>query len=305
MVASNWQPDPELIFVRNFVNAVYRFRMDEATVYLRLTPESHRSEEEIASELHFIHYLASNDYPVAESIPSSGGDWVRRIEVEGSTYLASVFAEAPGREFSTGVDLDGEFFRMAGRSLGRLHRLAQEYTPPSGFTRFEWIMDRWHRFAELVPESEVEAWSLYNELQEWTAGLSCTPSTFGLIHGDFTILNMRIVPERITLFDFDACCHHWFAYEIACFLHYFGAGNADARRLAYQAVLEGYAEMNSVDAAMLHQIPLFGKMRLLYSFLVFAEEWGFDQLTPEQEAYFALRRRLFIAEPTWAEMTPR
>jgi Ser/Thr protein kinase RdoA (MazF antagonist) len=305
MVASNWQPDPELIFVRNFVNAVYRFRMDEATVYLRLTPESHRSEEEIASELQFIRYLASNDYPVAESIPSSGGDWVRRIEVEGSRYLGCVFEEAPGREFSAGSDTNKEFFQIAGRSLGRLHRLAQDYSPPSGFTRFPWNMDRWHRFAELVPEGEVEAWKLFNELQEWSAELPCNPSTFGLIHGDFTILNLRIAPDRITLFDFDASCNHWFAYEIACFLHYFGAGDADARQLAFDSVLEGYAEMHSVDAAMLRHIPLFGKMRLLYSFLVFAEEWGFDSLTPEQEAYFALRRRLFVAEPTWLELALR
>ena len=118
-VASHWQPDAQLFFVRNFANAVYRFRIDDATVYLRLTPESYRSEEQIASELHFIYYLASHDYPVAVPILSSGGDWMRRIEVEGITYLACVFEEAPGREFSAGVDADGEFFRMTGRSLGR------------------------------------------------------------------------------------------------------------------------------------------------------------------------------------------
>jgi hypothetical protein len=40
-------------------------------------------------------------------------------------------------------------------------------------------------------------------------------------------------------------------------------------------------------------------MRLLYSFLVFAEEWGFEGLSAPQQAYFAARRRLFGAAPTW------
>jgi len=40
-------------------------------------------------------------------------------------------------------------------------------------------------------------------------------------------------------------------------------------------------------------------LRLLYSFLVFAEEWGFDNLTAQQEAYFEQRRRAFSRESVW------
>jgi Ser/Thr protein kinase RdoA (MazF antagonist) len=111
---------------------------------------------------------------------------------------------------------------------------------------------------------------------------------------------MRILPERITLFDFDSCCEHWYAYEIATFLHFFGGGQDEAtRRQVYEEVLDGYASVAPLDDRTLAAIPLFGKMRLLYSFLVFAEAWGFKGLSPEQETYFAVRRRLFKQDPTW------
>jgi Ser/Thr protein kinase RdoA (MazF antagonist) len=161
------------------------------------------------------------------------------------------------------------------------------------------VSSRWDRFAEHVPETEIEAWKLFDELRDWTDQLPTDSSLFGLIHGDFTIANLRIEGPRITLFDFDACCPHWRAYEIAAFLHYFGARDARTRQLAFDHVLQGYDEAHPVSPALIQQIPMFGKMRLLYSFLVFAEEWGWENLAPEQQAYFAVRRGLFASPPTW------
>jgi Ser/Thr protein kinase RdoA (MazF antagonist) len=124
-------------------------------------------------------------------------------------------------------------------------------------------------------------------------------SYFGLIHGDYCIGNLRFKGDEINVFDFDACCRHWYAYDIAIFLHYFGAGKEKARKLAYDNFLEGYAATSRFDRLMQNQIPMFGKMRLLFSYLVFAEKWGFENLEEFQERYFELRRRLFEADPTW------
>jgi Ser/Thr protein kinase RdoA (MazF antagonist) len=122
---------------------------------------------------------------------------------------------------------------------------------------------------------------------------------FGLIHGDFTIANMRLDGNTITLFDFDTCCAHWRAYEIAVFLHNFSGRQATSRQFVYDAFLEGYGQARPITAPLLEAIPLFGKMRLLYSFLAFAEEWGFDNLNARQHAYFEQRRRLFRSPPIW------
>ncbi len=150
-----------------------------------------------------------------------------------------------------------------------------------------------------MPKAETEAWGLFNELQPWLAELPTDASAFGLIHGDFTVGNLRINGGEISLFDFDACCEHWYAYEIAAFLHFFGARDPAARQTAYDHFLAGYADARPVTAAMIGQIPLFGKLRLLYSFLVFAQEWGFEDLSEHQQRYFEIRRKLFLAPPTW------
>jgi len=237
---------------------------------------------------------------VSEPVPSRAGRLVHDAEVEGRAFYASVFREAPGVAFGDlPLSSKQSFFRQAGHTMGRLHHETRGFAPPHDFRRFHWREDRWVRFPDLIPEREREAWQLYRELHEWTRGLPRDRSVHGLIHGDFTILNLRILPDRITLFDFDSCCEHWYAYEIATFLHYFGGQDPALRRHAYEDVLDGYAAATTLDDGMVASIPLFGKMRLLYSFLVFAEEWGFDGLSPEQESYFALRRRLFTEEPAW------
>ena len=80
--------------------------------------------------------------------------------------------------------------------------------------------------------------------------------------------------------------------------HYFGARPA-LRGLAYDRLLEGYATVRPVGDELVARIPMFAKMRLLYSFLVFATEWGFDDLDEEQEQYFQVRRRLFEGPAIW------
>jgi len=60
-----------------------------------------------------------------------------------------------------------------------------------------------------------------------------------------------------------------------------------------------YARGYSLPRQVIEQIPRFSQLRLLYSFLVFAEEWGFDNLTAQQEAYFEQRRRAFSRESVW------
>ncbi len=300
LLAEQWAPGVEPVFVRAFSNHVYLLPSSAGRLYLRITSGAHRSEPQLQSELEFIRFLAGRGVPVSEPVPSRSGSLVRPLDLNGETYYASVFHEAPGLEFAAlPPGVRRAFLRAAGETMGRLHREGERFIRPQGFQRFPWSDDRWVHFPTFVPEREREAWQLYRELDAWTSALPKDPSLFGLVHGDFTILNMRIDGTRVTLFDFDSCCEHWYGYEIATFLHYFGGLDVTARSEAYREVLAGYAASTPLDDRAIAAIPLFGKMRLLYSFLVFAETWGFEDLSPEQDGYFALRRRLFTQDPTW------
>lgn len=299
-LAGNWVPNAQVTFIRAFSNSVYLLSSNAQRLYLRITSSEHRSEAQLTSELQFIRFLAGRGVPVSEPVPSRTGRLVDGIEQEGATFYASAFLEAPGQEFEAlSPSAKQESLRLAGRTMGQLHREGAGFDRPNGFRRFPWLEDRWTRFPILIPRREREAWQLYEEIRKWTNDLPRDPSVYGMIHGDFTILNMRVLPSRITLFDFDSCCEHWYGYEIATFLHYFGGQDAETRKRTYENLLDGYAQAIPLDKRTLASIPLFGKMRLLYSFLVFAEQWGFEGLTLEQEKYFALRRRLFVQKSAW------
>jgi len=305
-LASPWIPGAEPQFIRSFSNHVYLLPAGQERLYLRITAGGHRSRAQLDSELAWVEFLGQSGIAVARPVASRAGQWVHTSSQDGTTFHASVLGEAAGEEFARLTPSDSQgIFRTAGATMARLHAAGRRFIRPPVFRRFHWTEDRWARFADHVPPSEREAWALYRELRSWSGSLSRDSNLFGLVHGDFTIMNLRILDGQISLFDFDSCCEHWYAYEIATFLHYFGGQDPAARRRIHDEVLSGYAEVAEPHPGLVESIPRFGQMRLLYSFLVFAEEWGFENLTPEQESYFALRRRLFTQPPTWPHVWPQ
>ena len=221
-VSSRWSDAP-LRFVRNFENAVYEIGTSPAS-YLRMTPTTHHASDEVASELDFALFLGASGVAVAQPVPARDGTLFCTAEVDGVEYTACVFEQAPGRAYDDHPDLDPtRFFFNAGRLMAEVHEAGTHYEPSRDFRRFSWREDRWHRFEELVPQREVQAWRLYEELMTWTSSLPTDSAYFGMIHGDFTIANLRIDQGRVTLFDLDSCCQHWHTYEVAMFLHFFGA----------------------------------------------------------------------------------
>lgn len=286
-------------FVRGFTNLVYRIRIGDGPAYLRLTASSHRTREQLTAEVSLLLHLGRSGVPVSLPLAGRDGAFLYERSLDGTTYFACAFREAPGlpyEELPPGSD--SWFFADAGRTLARIHN-ALDDPACADCSRFPWRDDLWSRFAAYVPESERAAWVLFAELESRLSHLPVDSPGFGLVHGDFTIMNLRAVPGQVTAFDFDSSCRHWRAYDLACFLHYFGARAERDRMFAYDRFLEGYAALRPLTSGAVAQIPLFGKMRILYSFLVFAKEWGFEGLRPEQHAYFDLRRKLFAEPPTW------
>jgi Ser/Thr protein kinase RdoA (MazF antagonist) len=244
-------------------------------------------------------HLAGSGVPVSSPVADRNGAFLHERFFDGTIHFACVFHEAPGLSYAElPPGSDSWFLTEAGRTLARIHN-ALDDPACSGWTRFHWSEDLWSQFAVYVPEREQAAWGLFARLQRELSGLPSGAPGFGLVHGDFTIMNLRAADGRVTAFDFDAACRHWRAHDLACFLHYFGARSESDRMLAYDRFLAGYSALRALGSDVVGQIPLFGQMRLLYSFLVFAKEWGFEDLSPDQQAYFDVRRRLFAQPPTW------
>ena len=82
--------------------------------------------------------------------------------------------------------------------------------------RFAWDEDDCILNAErYLPQSESVVWAEYRRLMDWLHKLPKDDQSFGLIHGDFGATNYRYKDNRLCVFDFDDCCYHWFAYDLA------------------------------------------------------------------------------------------
>lgn len=287
-------------FLRWFDNMIYRVSHCNSVFYLRLTPVSRRTKDQVVSELDILRFLASRGFPAAQPVANLTGDFVAQCECPQLGLLnACAFTACPGLSFRQQSPTDlGIFFHSVGSTMGRLHRELRGFVKPARYSRMAWNEERWDRFSEVIPTTEIEAWMLYEELSQWWDNMR-TSREFGLIHGDFTVNNLHYDDGRISLFDFDCSCEHWYGYDLACFLHFFSRYPIEQRKLAYDQMLNGYAEERAVSKELLKQIPYCGKMKLLRSFLVGATERGLLNLTPDQEAFCDLRRRQFGETPFW------
>ena len=258
--------------MRWFENAVYLAELKEAIVYLRVTPARRRTLEEIRAEVDLLEYLKAADFPATRLVPTKSGELFASTFFNDQEMFLLVFTDCAGVEHSINPDCsDIGFYRCAGRTMGQLHRLLNELQSSQSISRKSWRTDRWPNFSDVVPASERAAWSAFEELRNWWNGLDRIFDS-QLIHGDFTIRNIRRVAAGISLFDFDGCCEHFRAYEAACFLHHFR--NLPAWHLAQVAsnFLEGYSETNDLSDEFVESLPLFCKMKLLRSFMVLYEE---------------------------------
>lgn len=259
-------------FVRWFENAVYSAELEDLRVYLRVTPASRRTLVEIESELSILEFLKASDFPSTFPVPTADGHLIALGCHQDSRYYLTLFSECPGDEYQVKPEERSDrFFRACGRTMGYLHHLLRDYQPQRAFSRPLWQSDRWSSFAEVVPASEKDAWRTYEEFAGWWESLENAVET-QLIHGDFTIRNLRYGKRGISLFDFDGCCEHYAGYEIGCFFHAFRLAPYEFRRTLASEFLSGYSEINGLTEGLVERLPMFCRMKLLRSFIVLCEE---------------------------------
>src|SRR5204862_203499 len=128
-----------------------------------------------------------------------------------------VFEEAKGERFRyDSVTSLKEHFRLRGRTLGQIHALSKAYLPSHSFRRFAWDEDKLLLDINgFLPKSEKIVWREYDMLKERLKDYPKSRQTYGLIHGDLGETNYRYQGTQLNIFDFDDCCYHWFAYDLA------------------------------------------------------------------------------------------
>lgn len=271
-------------------NYVFSFAEFGKKRFLRLTPTGKRTKNQIEAELDFVAFLRDGGTGAMLPIPSVAGRLIERINFSAEDHLlACVFEEAQGERFKyDSAESAKEPFKLRGRTLGQIHALSKTYLPQGDFRRFAWDEDELLINADkFLPKSEKTVWREFEQMKEQLSNYPKSNENFGLIHGDFGETNYRSQPDRLNVFDFDDCCYHWFAYDIAVTIYPHGWRKEGLRLLDW--LLEGYGENMPLNITRA-DVTMFCRWRLIYMFLVYAQKWGFENLTQEQTDWFARKR---------------
>lgn len=294
-VAELWQGEPaSLQHVSDSENYVYSFTAFEKKYFLRLTPSHHRSLRQIEAELDFVDYLHLGGVSASLPLPSASQRMIEQVQIGSDSFFACAFEEAEGERFTFGSsEANKKHFQLRGQTLGRIHALAKRYAPSISSRRFAWDEDDCILNAErYLPRSEEVVWTEYQQLMNWSRDYPKDEQSFGLIHGDFGATNLRCKADRLTVFDFDDCCYHWFAYDLAVVIYPHG-WREEARALL-DSLLDGYSEETSGNFNSTADLTNFCRLRLLYMFLTYAKKWSFADLSDEQAKWFARKRENMV-----------
>jgi Ser/Thr protein kinase RdoA (MazF antagonist) len=211
-----WSIDPQPpVLVRRSANEVYRARRGGMTVYLRAIPAGHRRTGEVQAELEWMQALVAAGLPVVRPVASSSGRLVESGRGDWGAAALACFESAPGRVARKPDDYRPPVIDGWAGLLADLHGYARAH-PAVGRGRASWDQDQILVMALLASDPDTaRAQAALRALVAWMRGLPTGPDEFGLTHADLHLANLSVDGDRVTAFDFDDACHHWFLHDLA------------------------------------------------------------------------------------------
>ena len=271
-------------------NLVYVCSKNEVKEYvLRISALGDRSEEEYLAETEFVHFLAENNAPVADVIPSKNGKQVEALDISDSSdkeddmadicyvslfrYTKGILLSDNGYRYREGAPISELFYNM-GKTIGAIHRLSKSYKPihhrPEYFDKYnmEYI-------EKVISDEYAELKKAISARLEKFRELPMDVDSYGLVHFDFSDGNYHVDMSNgnITTFDFDNCINCWYMFDLAhLWTHGVGWCRFEpdgAKRLEYMkneyfaTILEGYRSEIDVPEKILDKLTLFIDMVLI------------------------------------------
>lgn len=291
--ARQFSVDPSTIcYIGGFENVIYQGLRNNTPVIIRITHEKYRTAALIYSELHWLQYLQDNGASVCGPLPSTRGKLVETIVVQGTALHISVFAKAPGVRIKISQERGNkELFQAWGRATGQLHRLTKSYRRPAELIpRGDAADNFWETLAPWLPQ-ESELREKINGIVNAVASLPKTVDWYGLIHSDIHSGNFFYDAGRLYIFDFDDCCRHQLASDIAIPLYYaIWANDLETQaekdefgQFFARHFLHGYLDQHTLSLEQIQTLPLLLQFRDCELLAVLLAEFG-DAMTEKQAA---------------------
>jgi Ser/Thr protein kinase RdoA (MazF antagonist) len=301
-----WSIEPrQIVLVHSAPNIVYRVSSVTGDCrVLRLTPDARRSPEQIEAELHFVHDLAARGLETAAPVAAVNGRLLVR-GLAGGAYHAALFEFVEGRplRWSTNEQNLG-LFNQIGQTLAKLHAVASSYQPlPGAPRRFSWDDDAsFLTLHERLPDFEADVKREAEAIFQFLRGLPRTGENYGLVHGDFTLANLLLQGERLVVIDFDDCCYHWYAFDIAVGLNAAARLPTDVRAQYERQLLSAYASARRSDAISPNHLRWFQRLVNLTRYYYALRNWDLVNLSPAQVKELEQRRDAVVAGARGSEI---
>lgn len=279
-ILNHFNLDLEYKKLGDFENYVFEIYENGAPKILRVTHSSHRSKEELESELDWIQHLHRCGISIPGVFLSPDGHTVEEFEVEDSSFFASIFEKAPGNPVKLDDDIFNEkLFYKWGKMIGKMHRHTKDYQRSEGvIPRSQWDENDLLNLEKYYTGDAAALLENVNTVIDKIKQLPKNKDSFGLIHTDIHHGNFFYDGNDIHVFDFDDACYQYFASDIAIPLYYatnskyfFGTQeerNQFAKKFL-NAFLDGYQEENKLAREWIETIPLFLKLRDIDLYAVF------------------------------------
>jgi amicoumacin kinase len=259
-----------------FHNTVYTTRH----FIFRVTPSSRRKKSDITNELTFIESLWKYGVPVSLPVKSL---LERLVEPLDENHFVVAFEKAKG----TPIDVTNrnvwnkQLYFHWGNLLGKMHNAGGKIK----VNRPTWTVNQ-PDLLNLFPKiTSGTIANKYKQLLNKLMNFQPTTNLFGLIHNDLHQGNIFVNEGSLTLFDFDDCAYHWFAYDIATAFYHaywqassFTPENTNFSREFWEHFLRGYQQEHKISKEIIQQIPIFLKIREIFLYTLFLEKWDLANL---------------------------
>ncbi|QSF43013.1 phosphotransferase enzyme family protein [Paenibacillus tianjinensis] len=269
----------ELSYLGGFQNFVYEYQQNDRSYILRVTPDKHRSANQVKAELDWIMYLARNGISASLPILSVNHAWAEVIETPEMSFIAVSFEKAQGHKIPYPECLkDNAIYEQLGQITGKMHALSKLYNKQdTGILRHDWNLNYYLQNIDILPASHDPVKKSYYSIIDTLKKLPMDKDAYGLIHGDMGFGNFHVSEQAgITLFDFDEAQYSWFVEDIAIQIYYLvyvyggeeGKASREEQALRFMHYfMKGYIKENALDDYWLKQIPVFLKLRELIVYI--------------------------------------
>lgn len=245
------------------------FEVKNKPIILKMIQDDGNILSLIEAELDWIEYLSGHHVRVCKALPIIDNCYIVPLA---ENYYLVVYEKAKGQHVNVNHPeiWNSDLFENWGRTMGKMHALAKNYTPKTA-RRPDWYEHPlFHSELDFLDMEIQKRWNMYvKQLRE----LSTTSNAYGIIHHDLHQHNFFIDDKKnLILMDFGDCEYHWFVYDIAIVIYHAVQtckiqGKEAFAKGFFQSFMKGYELEHQLSSEWMQRLPFFIDFRQIYSYM--------------------------------------